>query len=181
MTRAHTRGWLGLLLALGLAYAAFAHWLTTAAGVQALGGLAPYVPWFYFLQHVAMFLALAAWFGASLRAGRQPLVTRFALHGEGALSPAGYAYTRAVTAAWAAFCAAMALGSTLFYFLAPLAFWSVFANLLSLPLVGAMFVGEFLVRLRVCPELGRGGLLRGVARSVRAYWDSGVRGPAGPR
>jgi hypothetical protein len=57
----------------------------------------------------------------------------------------------------------------------------VFANLLTLPLVGAMFVAEFLVRVRVCPELSHGGLLRGVTRSVRAYWESSARPTAGPR
>lgn len=181
MTRGRTGGWLLLLAALGLAYAGFAHWLTTADGALALGGWAPFVPWFYYLQHVAMFLALAAWFGASLRPGRAALVTRFAQAVEGTLSPAGLAYTRTVTLAWAVFSAAIAAASTLLYFLAPLALWSVFANLLTLPLVAAMFVAEFMVRMRVCPELGHGGLARGVLRSVRAYWDSGTRSAAGPR
>jgi uncharacterized membrane protein len=128
-----------------------------------------------------MFLALAAWFGGSLRPGREALVTRFARRTEGSLSPEGLAYTRSVTLAWSLFCATMAGTSTLLYFLAPVEAWSLFANLLSLPLVGAMFVAEFTVRMRVCPELSRGGLLRGVARSVRAYWASGARSSAGPR
>lgn len=179
--RGRTGAWLVLLIALGLAYAGFAHWLTTAEGAQALGGWGPYVPWFYFLQHVAMFLALGAWFGASLRPGREALVTRFALAVEGTLSPAGLAYTRGVTLAWAVFCAAVVAASALLFALAPLAVWSLFANLLTLPLVAAMFVAEFLVRMRVCPELGHGGLARGVVRSVRAYWVSGARGTAGPR
>lgn len=181
MNRARTGGWLALLIALALGYAMLAHWLTTEQGSAALGGLGPYVPWFYFLQHVGMFLALAAWFGASLRPGREALVTRFALLVEGTLSPAGLAYTRGATLAWAAFSAAVAAASALLYFLAPLALWSVFANLLTLPLVGAMFVGEFLVRIRVCPELGRGGMLRGVTRSVRAYRDAVARPTVGPR
>ncbi|MDH4172978.1 MAG: hypothetical protein OEV97_04460, partial [Betaproteobacteria bacterium] len=79
------------------------------------------------------------------------------------------------------FSAAVAAASALLYFLAPLALWSLFANLLTLPLVGAMFVAEFLVRIRVCPELSHGGLLRGVTRSVRAYWESGARPTTGPR
>jgi hypothetical protein len=37
------------------------------------------------------------------------------------------------------------------------------------------------VRIRVCPELSQGGMLRGVARSMRAYWDSAVRPTSGPR
>jgi uncharacterized membrane protein len=181
VSRGRKGGWLALLIAIGLAYAVFAHWLTTARGGAALGGLGPYVPWFYYLQHVAMFGALAAWFGASLRPGHEARVTRFARHAEGALSPAALAYTRGVTLAWSVFSAAMVAASTLLYFLAPLALWSAFANLLTLPLVGAMFVAEYLVRVRVCPELGRGGLLRSVARSVRAYWDSGARPTPGPR
>jgi uncharacterized membrane protein len=179
--RGRTGIWILALAALGVAYAAFGHWLTTAQGAAALGRFAPYLPWLYFAQHVAMFAALATWFAASLRAGRDARVTRFALRVEGRLSPAGLAYTRRVTLAWALFCAAMAAVSALLYFLAPLAAWSVFANLLTLPLVGAMFVAEFLVRVRVCPELGHGGLARGVARSVRAYWDSAARTSAGPR
>lgn len=180
MSRRRTRGWLALLIALALGYAALAHWLT-AQGSATLGALAPYVPWFYFLEHVAMFLALAGWFGASLRPGREALVTRFARLVEGELSPAALAYTRGVTLAWAVFSAAVAAASALLYFLAPLELWSVFANLLTLPLVGAMFVAEFLVRIRVCPELSQGGMLRGVTRSMRAYWGSAVRPTAGPR
>jgi uncharacterized membrane protein len=179
--RGRTGAWLVPLIALGLAYAGFAHWLTTAEGAHALGAWAPYVPWFYFVQHVAMFLALAAWFGASLRPGRQALVTRFALAVERTLSPAGLGYTRGVTLAWAVFSAAVAVASALLFALAPLGVWSLFANLLTLPLVAAMFVAEFLVRMRVCPELGHGGLARGVLRSVRAYWVSGARSTAGPR
>lgn len=181
MSRARTRGWLALLIALALGYAALAHWLTTAQGSAALGALGPYVPWFYFAQHIAMFLALAGWFGASLRPGREARVTRFARLAEGALSAAGLAYTRGVTLAWALFCASVAAASALLYFLAPRELWSVFANLLTLPLVGAMFVAEFLVRIRVCPELSHGGMLRGVTRSMRAYWDGAVRPTAGPR
>jgi uncharacterized membrane protein len=179
--RGRNWAWLVLLVALGLAYAAFGHWLTTEGGREALGPLAAYLPWFYLLQHAAMFVALGAWFAASLRPGRDALVTRFALLAEGTLSPRGFAYTRRVTLAWALFCAAMAAISALLFFLAPLNAWSLFANLLSLPLVGAMFVAEFLVRVRVCPELARGGLAPGVLRSVRAYWDTIARTSAGPR
>jgi uncharacterized membrane protein len=179
--RRRTGAWLVLFATLGLAYAAFGHWLTTAQGRALLGDFAAYLPWLYFLQHVAMLTALAAWFGTSLRPGRDALVSRFARLYEGDLDAGALAYTRGATLAWALFCAAMAIASALLYFLAPLATWSVFANLLTLPLVGAMFVAEFVVRLRVRPELAHGGLARGVLRSVRAYWDSAARPTAGPR
>ena len=73
--------------------------------------------------------------------------------------------------------AAMATASTLLFFLAPLELWSVFANLLSLPLVGAMFAAEFAVRLRLHPDLCQGGVLR----SVRAYWERNASHSPGPR
>lgn len=170
-----------MLMTLGLAYALFGHWLTTAHGRALLGGFAPYLPWFYFAQHVVMFVALGAWFGLSLRPGRDALVSRFARLAEGPLSPAGIGYTRRVTLAWTLFFAAVAATSVALFFLAPLELWSTFANLLTLPLVGAMFVAEYTVRARVCPELARGGLARGVLRSVRAYWESTARSTAGPR
>ena len=44
-----------------------------------------------------MFVALAAWFGASLRAGREPLVTRFARLAGETLDAPGLAYTRGAT------------------------------------------------------------------------------------
>ncbi|MDH4095413.1 MAG: hypothetical protein OEV81_11590 [Betaproteobacteria bacterium] len=179
--RGRTGVWLALLAAPVLAYAAFGHWLTTARGREALGALAPYLPWLYLLQHVAMFVALAAWFAASLRPGREAQVTRFARAVNGTLSPRALAYTRRVTLAWALFCAAMAALSVLLYVAAPLSAWSLFANVLTLPLVGAMFVAEYVVRLRACPEQARGGFASGVLRSMRAYWDSIARSPAGPR
>jgi len=178
--RGRTRAWLVPMIAAALAYAALSYWLTTDDGRAALGTLGPYVPWFYFAQHVAMFVALAAWFGLSLRRGRQALVTRFALVMEENLSPGGVAYTRRVTLAWSLFCAAIAAISVLLFFRAPLELWSLYANVLTLPLVGAMFLVEGSIRTRACPELARGGVLRGVLRSVRAYWESGARTTAGP-
>ena len=49
--------------------------------------------------------------------------------------------------------------------------WSVFANLLSLPLVALMFACEYVVRLRVLPDVEHVSLLDGIRlylRSVRA-------------
>jgi len=139
-------------------------------------------PWVYFLQHIVMFAALGAAFGITLRDGQEALCTRMARAVQGgSLSPAAVDYSRRVTLAWALFCAALVAVSALLFFLAPLAAWSVFANLLTLPLVGAMFLAEGVVRVRVCPELGHGGVLRGAVRSVQAYWDSSAPPTPGPR
>jgi uncharacterized membrane protein len=176
------------LLALAVAWRS-AHRLLALAGCALLVALAwrywslleRNTAWVYYLQHAAMFLALGAAFGTSLRPGQEALCTRFARAVEGALSAGALAYSRRATLAWAAFCGAMVAASSLLFFLAPLPAWSIFANLLTLPLVGAMFLAESLVRTRACPELGHGGVLRGVTRSVRAYWDTGVRPTPGPR
>jgi uncharacterized membrane protein len=177
VTPGRTRLWLALLAAGGLAYALLAYWLTTAQGIAALGALAPYVHWLYFLEHAVVFLALGALFGASLRRGREALVTRLARLLGDPLDAAGLAYTRRVTLAWALFCAALVAISALLFFLAPLEAWSIFANLLTLPLVGGMFAAEYALRLRRHPELCQGGVLR----SVRAFWQHGASPSSGPR
>jgi hypothetical protein len=87
--RGRTGVWLALLVVLSLAYAVFAHWLSTAQGLAALGPWARGLPWIYFLQHVAMFSLLAAWFGVSLRPGREARVTRVARHAGDLLDDAG--------------------------------------------------------------------------------------------
>jgi uncharacterized membrane protein len=60
-------------------------------------------------------------------------------------------YTRQITLAWALFFLANATLSALLYALAPLEAWSVYANLLTAPLVGVMFAAEHLVRMRALP------------------------------
>ena len=67
----------------------------------------------------------------------------------------------------------MALASTGLFFLAPLATWSVFANLLTLPLVALMFIGEYWVRWWVLPEMRH----MHIFDAVRAFRNT----PARPR
>lgn len=108
----------------------------------------------YWLQNVGLYLILFATFGRTLLANRQPLCTRFAEALYGPVSPQHARYTRRVTFAWALFFAVMAQISTLLFFFAPLADWSIFANFLTLPLVGLMFLVEYAVRRIVLPDTG---------------------------
>jgi uncharacterized membrane protein len=108
-----------------------------------------------------------------LIAGRQPLCTRFAQAVHVLVTPQHEIYTRQVTIAWTLFFVAMALVSTLLFFLAPLATWSVFANFLTLPLVALMFIAEYWVRRWVLPEMRHTHILD----AVRAFRDT----PAPPR
>ncbi|MFN3493299.1 MAG: hypothetical protein ACK40L_02205 [Hydrogenophaga sp.] len=120
----------------------------------------------YFLQHVGVNGLLAAVFGRTLSGPGEPLVTRMArqVHG-GVLSARQVAYTRGATQAWTAFFLGMVAVSTALFVFAPVALWSTFANLLGGPLLGAMFVGEYLWRLRALPPGERSTL----ADAVRAW------------
>ena len=125
----------------------------------------------YWLQHVGMLLLLFITFGRTLIAGRQPLCARFAQALHAQVTPQHELYARQVTLAWTLFFIAMALASTLLFFLAPLGIWSVFANFLTLPLVALMFLGEYWVRRRVLPELRHAHILD----AVRAFRNTAAR------
>jgi uncharacterized membrane protein len=106
----------------------------------------------FFIQHLGINLALAALFGRTLSGPGEPLATRLAriVH-NGVLSERQLRYTRQVTRAWTLFFLANAAVSALLYALAPVALWSFYANILTGPLVGLMFVAEHLLRMRVLP------------------------------
>ncbi len=152
----------------------------TMLGVLVLLGIALWAGWpalenhfglVYWLQHVGMQLILFMTFGRTLIAGRQPLCTRFARAVHAVVTPQHEIYARQVTLAWTLFFVAMALASTLLFFLAPLATWSVFANFLTLPLVALMFVGEYWVRRWALPDMRHMHILD----AVRAFRNTPAR------
>lgn len=144
--------WLLLLVA----FAAFAWHLPDMANPVAT---------LYFVQHVGLNAAFGLLFGRTLRAGREPLITSLARLIHTTMTPALQRYTRQVTLAWTLFFTVMGLLSVLLFFLAPIEAWSLFANILTMPLVIAMFVAEYAVRRQVLPPEDRVGLLA----SVRAF------------
>jgi uncharacterized membrane protein len=126
---------------------------------------------------LALCLPVAWLFGRTLMPGEQPLVTRVSRAVHGSLPPAMEAYTRNVTAAWAAFLFGLCIVSVLLFVLAPREVWSVFANLLLLPLVGCMFVAEHAYRTRRHPWFAHATLAQSVAafqrqRAVRTLGDT---------
>lgn len=125
----------------------------------------------YWLQYVVMQLILFMTFARTLNNGRQPLCARFAEAVHGPLSPQHEIYARRVTVAWSLFFAAMALTSTLLFFLAPLTIWSVFDNFLTAPLIAAMFIAEYRVRKYALPEMQNISILDG----VRAFRNTSLR------
>jgi uncharacterized membrane protein len=121
--------------------------------------------------HLAVYLGLLWMFARTLRRGREPLVTGIARRVRGVLPPEVVRYTRRVTAAWCVFFAGMAATSLFLFLLAPLPVWSVFANLLNLPLVVSMFVAEYLVRITHLRHL-RHFPITAAARAFRERTDT---------
>ena len=123
---------------------------------------------FYLGQESVVYSLLGLTFGRTLFGGRVALCTRLADKVHGPLTPDEVAYTRRVTAAWAIFFFSIAALSVLLYEFASLRIWSIYINFCVLPLIGAMFVAEQLVRRRVLPEVTGAGLLA----TVRVYFAS---------
>ena len=139
-------------------------------GLALLAGSWPYlrqnVALLYYVQHVGTNLALGTLFGRSLLGQRLALVTQFAKvahHGE--ISPAKARYTRQVTVAWTAFFFLTAAVSSGLFWLAPPAAWSLFANLLTIPLIGLMFLVEHICRHRVLAPADRSS----IADTIRGF------------
>ncbi|HLZ64824.1 MAG TPA: hypothetical protein VKQ29_01275 [Aliidongia sp.] len=98
------------------------------------------------LPHAMVYTGLLLLFGLSLRPGHVPLVTLLSHQVHGALPPAIDRYTRRVTWAWCLFCLFQLLVSALLIAFAPVAWWSVFVNVLNAPLLAVMLLGEKLTR-----------------------------------
>jgi uncharacterized membrane protein len=96
--------------------------------------------------HAVIYSALLIGFALSLLPGRIPIVTFFARTIHGRIAPEIEIYTRRVTWAWCWFFGLELIGSAVLLMLAPVAWWSIFVNILNVPLLVAMFLGERLTR-----------------------------------
>jgi uncharacterized membrane protein len=154
-------------------------------GVLALAAVAGWIAWrsagadpalVYLVPHAGAYLFMFWLFGHTLFNGGDALITRLARLIHGTLPAEIESYTRNVTRAWCLFFAAMAATSLLLFLLAPLAVWSVFANLLNLPLIVAMFLAEYLYRIRRYPNFSHASI-RATIRAFKEYGgsDAGVR------
>jgi uncharacterized membrane protein len=154
--------WTHLLLAL----------LTAAAAAVLLRHYWPVLeknfPVVYLLQEGGFYSLMALSFGLSLRNGRVSLCTQLADKVHGPLSARELIYTRRVTAAWALFFLSIAAVTLCLFLWAPLRVWSFFANFCVVPLIGLMFVMEYVIRRRVLPHVSRQGMLA----AIRVYFAS---------
>lgn len=123
---------------------------------------------FYPVPYLIVYAFLLWLFGRTLRPGRQALITRLATHVHGELPARIARYTRRVTWAWCGFFAVMAMTSMLLYLLEPLPVWSVFNNLLNIPLVVAMYLAEYAWRLWRYPDFSHASIAT-VLRALRNF------------
>jgi uncharacterized membrane protein len=145
-----------------------------AAGIAAaLGALIAYAPQvLLFAPPVFINAAVAAFFGSSLRSGREPLIGMFArLERGGELPPDLARHARLVTWLWTLLTGAMALLALGLALWAPLETWSLFTNLVFYALIGVLFIGEYAyrrLRFRHYRHASLAALLRTV-RSARLF------------
>jgi uncharacterized membrane protein len=122
--------------------------------------------WVYLGQHAGAMLGLALLFGLTLNSVRGSLVTRMARLVHAQELPASVErYTWQVTLAWTLFFVVMGVVSLALFFLGYIEAWSWFINFLTLPLVIAMFVLEYLVRRIRIRDFEHKSILDG----IRAY------------
>jgi uncharacterized membrane protein len=185
MTRAQDSAWalaivLGPLVVLGSAAAWGAgRRLLAIAGVGVAVLLALFAwsgrglpaRWLYLAQHAGVHLALAAWFGATLRRGSEPLISALARRVHDGLTPDLARYTRKVTIAWTLYFAGMALASLVLFAAGEFAHWSLLANILTPIFTAALFIGEYLLRYWLHPEFERVSL----QRALQAYRSHSAR------
>jgi len=110
------------------------------------------------IPHAAAYSFLLWYFGRTLARGREPAITRFARRVHGALPPAMELFTRRLTIAWCLFFAAQLIASALLFAFAPLNAWSLFVNLLNLPLLALMFAGQLVYRMVRHPDYPRASI-----------------------
>jgi uncharacterized membrane protein len=127
--------------------------------------------------HTGIYVFLLFLFGRTLVRGRVPLITRLARQTHGTLAPQMEAYTRSATLAWCLFFAGQLLVSAGLMAFAPLAAWSLFVNLLNLPLLALMFTLEHLYRITAHPEFPHASIAMIIGSFLKEGKGAGGGGP----
>jgi uncharacterized membrane protein len=141
---------------LTLLFAAGVYYLATGdhgrVGLLAVNGL----------SNATLNLFLLWLFGRTLLPGKEPLISQISRHINGQLLPEVADYTRHVTIAWCIFFALQIIVSLALYAFAPIAAWSFFINVLNLPLLILMFVGEKTYRTLRFPNHPKTSILKAI-------------------
>jgi uncharacterized membrane protein len=167
LSRGRGIAWLPLLAIPPIAHVVFVSGrLGGTTSVLVLSGLA----------HTVLYAGLLVAFGGSLLRGREPLVARFARRVHGELPAEIALYARGATIAWCVFCGGQLVASALLFVLASRDAWSVFVNILDLPLLALMFASEYVCRRLWFPHRAHIGLVTTIltfARRDQVMWHDG--------
>lgn len=118
--------------------------------------------WLVLVPNTLINGSLCWFFGNTLKAGREPLVTKMALKIHGTLPDYMLRYTRQLTWVWTAFFALQVFGSLALYVAVSFEAWSKFSNVYSMPSLIAMFGVEYLYRRLRFPHFEHVSILAGV-------------------
>ncbi|HEX4330041.1 MAG TPA: hypothetical protein VH105_24845 [Burkholderiales bacterium] len=121
----------------------------------------------YGIPHAVVYLSLGWLFGHTLAPGHEPLITGLARRVHGTMPPEMVVHTRYVTWAWTLFCVAQVSLSAALYSFAGLDAWSLFITVLNIPLLGLMFVVEYVVRVLRFPDHPQAS----IAQAIRAFTE----------
>lgn len=121
------------------------------------------------LAHATLNLFLLGLFGRTLLRGQEPLITQIARHIKGQLTPDITLYTRQATIAWCIFFTLQVVTSLSLYIFAPVAVWSLFINVLDLPLLALMFIAENTYRTLRFPHHSRTPIMKVVEVYTKSY------------
>jgi len=130
---------------------------------------APVVAALLKLPPVAIQAALAWSFLATLRAGREPAISRFARLERGTLPPDLVAYTRRLTVAWGLLFVALAVVSAALSFPQLTLPWQWWTGVGAWTCVGALFIGERFYRKHRFAHYAHASLARQLAVVFR-HW-----------
>lgn len=114
------------------------------------------------LSNATLNLFLLWLFGRTLLPGQEPLISQISRRIIGELKAEVVDYTRHVTIAWCCFFAMQVITSLLLYTFAPISAWSFFINVLNLPLLILMFVGEKTYRTLRFPNHPKTSILKAI-------------------
>lgn len=120
----------------------------------------------YYFEHVLFNSIFFFLFGSSLLPGREPLITRLASRVHGGLPKEIASYTVGVTWLWTIYFGATIVISLLLYYFTSLKTWSFFANVLGIPLVIALFVGEYWYRTTFIRDFPHASIFAGMQAMV---------------
>lgn len=156
--------WYGLISCNRIAWIVFSTLCAVIFLVEYLG-LTLYL---LYLPPILLPLLMLYIFGRTLYAGREPLITAIGEAARGPLSLSMRRYTRLLTQLWCGVFVTMIAWSALLPWLEQPQLWSWFTNIINYGLVGALFVGEFMLRKKIFPNHNHPGFIEYLRIIARA-------------